>query len=341
MSEFQCGTSFLLSFIRGTTSPLMLSCSLCSASTKCRKVTSVLVLVLLWLASSVRREDEWVHTGSVTEEHPRLSDFDHFLVHIPKSGGSYAFDALVEMLMTSPQWSQLSKKVMMCDGRMRSISQFEEHYPYSASNHKCNFWMAEQPYTTLAQHNYIITRSPHAHVLSQYFHCKESFDHYDRWKYMPTLHTWLQSWVDAIDNQTLAKQNQKYKCYDPRNLQTRFARVSNNSTDLETELLEKFDVVGDNARMFPTICLIFIRYARWVPPQCDCSQHGRSLKWRFYDHGVRHHGGSYATTSEDDQLIAQLTTRDEPLYQAAKRAFSKQLKQVENEFGIQICESNK
>ena len=227
---------------------------------------------------------------------------------------------------------------MICDGRTRPVAQFETNFPYSERNHICNFWMAEQPYTNLAQHNYILTRSPHAHVLSQYFHCKESINHYDRWKYMPALKDWLQRWADAMDNKTQAKLNEKFQCYDPRNMQARFATITN-TTDLENQLLQKFDIVGDNSRMFQTVCVIFIRYTQWVPRQCDCSRRARNLKFHLYGHGVRHHGGSYATTPEEDQLIAKLTQLDEPFYQAAQSLFSKQLEDVQQEYGIQICES--
>lgn len=339
----------------------MMMLASCRLSTNFQKAASLALLLILWLAGNMRKQcqrslcapasfsvnkDANTNTNgngkTGSQPSPVYSDFQHFLVHIPKSGGSYAFDALVHMLTTSPQWKKLShsSKFMICDGRTRPVTEFETQYPYSERKHICNFWMAEQPYTSLAQHNYILTRSPHAHVVSQYFHCKESINHYDRWKYMPELNDWLQSWVDAMDNQTQAKLNRKFQCYDPRNMQARFATISN-TTDLENQLLQKFQVVGDNSRMFQTICVIFIRYTQWVPHQCDCTRPTgtRNLKFHLYGHGVRHHGGSYATSPEDDQLIAKLTHIDEAFYHAAQRIFSKQLEDVQEEYGIQICES--
>ena len=341
------------------------------------------------------------------QQHPRFSQFEHFLVHTPKSGGSFAFDMLVELVQTSPEYRSLSPQdqFMVCDGRTRRTADFERHYPLTASSssssslwhshkHKhqvpCTLWMAEQPYTTRARHNYIVLRDPRSHILSQYFHCKESINHYDRWRYMPSLTEWLHAWVSAIGNETLATiYSKQFQCFDPRNMQTRFAGLNETvvtSLIMGSSLLSslpslpttptiaaavaqqalesQFVVVGDNHRMWESICAIFIRYTSWIPADCDCSskeeEEGRAvlemedhlpdqnedednqdrqrqLKIHFYGHGVRHHGNTFQTTQEQDELLAQLMTTDHTLYEIGKTVFETQSKALEMEYGIRLC----
>lgn len=348
------------------------------------------------------------------QQHPKFSQFEHFLVHTPKSGGSYAFDMLIELLQENPSFQRLPEEnqFMVCDGRTRFTKDFEKYFPltgqvksrrtssstFSLRRHRkynvpCTLWMAEQPHTTMAKHNYIILRDPRSHILSQYFHCKESINHYDRWKYMPSLTEWLHAWTQAIHNETLAQQYTKeFRCFDPRNMQTRFAGWKKDDHDPQEESLvetllslssssqnhlieelqkkneenrithalkSQFVVVGDNHRMWESICTIFIRYTSWVPSECDCSsvafskeeheeiQHAnndqddhhnhRQLKIHFYGHGVQHHGNSFLTTSEQDEYLTQLMTTDEPLYRIGQEVFEEQKQEVEKEYGIQLC----
>jgi len=378
----------------------------------------------VWLGRWLWFEERWLAhlTGNNTstnhktvqkqkQTHPRFSQFEHFLVHTPKCGGSFAFDMLAELVQSSPEYRALAveDRFMVCDGRTRPTAHFEKYYPLtaapsssssfwgswsrSASPPPCTLWMAEQPYTTRARHNYIVLRDPRSHILAQYFHCKESINHYDRRKYMPSLTEWLQAWVTAMGNETLADlYTDQFRCFDPRNMQTRFAAGLNESsrsrmgglllssssssllssiaaattttTAIEevTHALEsQFVVVGDNHRMWESICAIFIRYTSWVPPDCDCSwlkgnqdddteedgdqqsqpsqehEHGRRLKIHFYGHGVRHHGNTFRTTPEQDELLAQLMTTDQPLYEIGKQVFETQVKAFEADYGIRLC----
>lgn len=44
------------------------------------------------------------------EEHPTFADFEHYLVHIPKSGGSFVFDKLLDMTVDAPSWKEANQK---------------------------------------------------------------------------------------------------------------------------------------------------------------------------------------------------------------------------------------
>lgn len=262
------------------------------------------------------------------EEHPTFADFEHYLVHIPKSGGSFVFDKLLDMTVDAPSWKEANQKsfwrtllgglrgsrttpntTLPCDARTLQTELFETHYPAHSrmrkySQYKCNLWMAEQPYTEKARHNYILVRNPKAHVISQYFHCRESVNHYKHWKDMPTLEGWLEAWVDAMDHPSQKVDKDLYNrfhCYDPRNLQSRYAGIVDIETakggaisatseesilpvtdlmSLKEDLQRRFTVVGDNSRMTESICMIYLMYSSsdtegtslpHVPPQCDCT----------------------------------------------------------------------
>jgi hypothetical protein len=225
--------------------------------------------------------------------------------------------------------------------------------------------MSEGPYTEMAQHNYIVVRSPRQHVLSQYFHCKESKDHKSRAGLMPSsLDEWLTAWhAAAIGNATKYKENRKFGCYNPINLQSFYLGVSSAKNASREDLKERFDVVGDNAQMGKTVCMIFIRYTGWVPKECDCSnanvtvsesnatmstpsdasQRHRRLALTYdkekHAHGVTHHGATFQTTPRQDEMIAKLTELDELLYQYSRDVFAEQVQEVEEEFKIKVCDT--
>jgi hypothetical protein len=115
------------------------------------------------------------------------------------------------------------------------------------------------------------------------------------------------------------------------------------SLPLQEQLHNQFTVVGDTARMTASICVLYIRYTGgWIPDDCDCTtrRHARrrQLKLHFYGHGVRHHGSSYPTTPYQDELLQQLVTNDQALYEAAQQVLQRQIDQVQDEYGIRVCE---
>jgi hypothetical protein len=302
------------------------------------------------------------------EQQPPEKVFSHFLVHIPKSGSSYAISALNALIWPSPEYHALvarNQQFRGCNQGAMPTSLFREKFAYQFKGNKCTLWMSEQPYTKKAEHNYIVTRSPRQHILSQYFHCKESKDHADRARFMPSLDEWLAAWQAAIGNTTKFKENSKFHCYEAINVQSYYLGVSSAQNASREDLKERFDVVGDNAQMGKTVCMIFIRYTGWVPKECDCSnanvtvsesnnvtmsttgdatqrrrRHRRLAAATGYnfDHGVTHHGTTFQTTPRQDEMIAKLTELDELLYQYSRDVFAEQVQEVEEEFKIKVCD---
>jgi hypothetical protein len=96
---------------------------------------------------------------------------------------------------------------------------------------------------------------------------------------MPSLDVWLDAWVDAIGNSTKRQENGKrFRCkYNPINHQSEYVQFDPEKADKGKEdLKSRYDVIGDNAQMVKSICLIFIRYTGWVPKECACSNDGSS-----------------------------------------------------------------
>ena len=378
-----------------------------------RKSTGLGVLCVLALgwSGSLWWEESFLQRSMLGQstKHPRLDDFANYLVHTPKTGGSYAFDALLDLLEESPAWVSTppSDRRVVCDGRTDPPRDLERSYPArsqplagmggrtplssfptswwrrwlgSKASYACNLWMAEHPYFPSATANYVILRSPRAHILSQYFHCKESVNHYDRWMYMPKRPgDWLQAWVDASRPNATGgiptvsnDQDNEFRCYDPRSMQTRYAGfdagamllrdaggdgtsggfvpmgddddvVVEGGVTLENDLARRFAVVGDNSEMVTSVCLIFLHYTQgaWIPPVCvvdpeneDDTTHRRRLKIHFHGHGVRHHGSTYPTTPTEDALLEELGRYDQILYEAGKAVFEQQIQAAEDRYNI-------
>jgi hypothetical protein len=240
-------------------------------------------------------------------------------------------------------------------------------------------WMSEQGYTSEPEHIYAIVREPKEHVLSMYFHCKEAKEHKGK-KSMPSLDVWLDTWVDAIGNQTQKQVSarKRFGCnYNPINHQSNFVQFDPDKADKGKEdLKSRYDVIGDNAQMVKSVCVIFIRYTGWVPKECDCStassnalsiesnltaavnvssssarrqlrdRHSSSSRRRLglaYDtakhsHGVTHHGATFNTTELQDQAIAKLRDVDSLLYNISREVFKEQVQEVEEEYQIKVCD---
>lgn len=203
------------------------------------------------------------------KEKPKI-EFTHFLSHVPKSGASYAMNAVNSLIWPSPEWHALpkEKRFRICNEAKTHTKQYYK-YRYAFKGNRCTMWMSERGYTTRPQHIYTIIREPKQHVLSMYFHCKESKDHASKAHRMPPLDEWLDNWVDAIDNETKVEENRRFSCYSPINHQSQFVKF--NATRGKDDLKERYTVIGDNSQMPKSVCMIFIRYTGWVPKECDCT----------------------------------------------------------------------
>jgi hypothetical protein len=304
--------------------------------------------------------------------------FSHFLSHNPKSGTSYAFEAIHKLLWPSPEWLALPKDKHFrgCNEASNPTANFRTEYRVDYKGNLCTMWMSEMGYTSSPEHIYAIVREPKEHILSMYFHCKESVDHkrftFGKQK-MPSLDDWLDAWVDAIGNKTKERQNSRFHCDNlkPINLQSKFVRFDPDKG--KEGLKSRYDVIGDNAQMAKTVCVIFIRYTGWVPKECDCSiasntslsiesnwtavnissSSGRrqlrestsrrrrlSLEYDIekHSHGVTNHGATFNTTRRQDEAIAKLRVVDSLLYNVAREVFKEQVHEVEEEYQIKVCD---
>ncbi len=235
-----------------------------------------------------------------------------------------------------------------CNEAKRLIRNFNRVYHTFYKGVKCNIWMSERqvelsslkPYN----HAYVIIRKPSEHVVSQYFHCKESNDHSYAAEHMPSLDRWLDFHIERMDNATktgeplITQKEHYFGCYDPNNHQSFFTQFDADVT--EDVLKDRFDLVGDMSYMSKSICAIHIRYSGFVPPMCDCSSGSDSEgRRRLHDHGVQHHGATFELTEDQEAKIAKLTQYDRLLYERAQRVFADQVREIEDELDITLCEN--
>lgn len=283
------------------------------------------------------------------------------LVYIScNSGGTFLRDQLNELLIESDKWNalQYNDRRGVCNvGFTKMTSNLFPRRDFltgtdkSKGRLKCSMYSSETSYpstitaTTLFDHVYTTVRDPKSHVISQYFHCKESVHHRDRAKFMPpTLQEWLDAWVLAMGDESKIRENEnKFQCYNPINLQSSYVRFDPDvQPTAEKDLLERYDVIGTSDEMVKSLCATFISYQGYVPEKCDCTDTTlRKRRMDRYDHGVSHHGSSYETTLEEDEAIAKLTQKDLQLFEVSQKVFEKQVLGLEEMFGIKVCSSFK
>ncbi len=280
----------------------------------------------------------------------------HYVIHIPKSGGTYFRSKTNKLLMKTKKWEELGSKAerpQLCDLAVKNhkqISAFPNKFKnINIGGFKCAAYMAESSYNTRANYTYTILRQPQSHVLSQYFHCKEAPVHKYGHDLIPSLDTWLEYWsqnlneaeevhIDRILNES------KFKCYVPVNLQARLLNLNKNlileedEEDVIKEIESKFIIIGDNAQMVKTICSITIRYSGIVPEACNCN-HLKGRRRTAADHGVIHHGNTFNVTEKQKKWIDEITKVDQKLYEYGKIVFARQVEKLEEDFDIRICDS--
>jgi len=292
----------------------------------------------------------------------------HYLMHIPKTAGYYAYRILSSTLSNDPNYNKLSPndKYRLCNvGEMPILKDTILMPEYGGT--KCTMYMSEYQYVKLPsnkipQYAYTIVRNPKHHVLSQYFHCTESNDRGARQKNakreipLPSLDEWLSKWVLSIDDSKERFLNSKMRCYNPIDLQSKYVGFDNDYTSNNASIgsdtaaaamksiQQKFTVIGQLDDIDRVLCVIMIHYAGWLPAKCNCSssdndQRRRRRLTEISQHGVIHHGSTYNTTRFEDSLIEKLTTKDELLYDYSKQLFETQLRVVEEYFNVTICDT--
>jgi len=272
--------------------------------------------------------------------HSEKKVFSHFFVHIPKAGGGSIMAALGNLLFESNEFQATEKKdrYRPCnEGTVIFFARFREFL----GGLRCNLWGSERPYTSGANHVYTMIRNPAEHVLSMYFHCKESYDHRKYAHYMPSLDEWLNHHVERLETGVQNPKSNRMKippfhCYDPINIQSFFTRFNSDMT--EEELYNRFDVIGSMDYFEKSNCAIFIRYTGYVPPRCVCNDVSTRSRKLLVDHGVVHHGATFNTTDEQMAKIMKLTALDHLLYKRVTNVFVRQVEEIEEELGIILCD---
>jgi hypothetical protein len=165
---------------------------------------------------------------------------------------------------------------------------------------------------------------------------------------MPSLDEWLETWAEAKHSEEQQQANQqKFRCYNPIDAQSKY--VNFDPAKGKADLKARYDVLGDNAQMEKSVCLIFIKYTGWVPDQCNCTDihnHRRLGRLDYnateHGHGVKHHGSTYEITSRQKELISkELRAIDSELYVIVKEIFKEQVEEIEQQYKISICDNFK
>ncbi len=314
-------------------------------------------------SSSSRRRKETKEEQEVEQEHKEPRIFN-YIIHIPKTGGTYFRSRSINLIRQTPElWDKKDpeERVQICDQYLQDnqIAGFPKgFYEYShrrfCNNVKCAAWSIEGDYSARADHTFTTLRDPHSHVLSQYFHCKESYDHRYGHDAIGTLDEWLEYWSNALNESGYdpfeqyigsSLRGHVFKCYIPVNMQARKLHMNHTlilDADEEVakqEIRSKFDIIGDNAQMDKTICATVARITGVLPSACDCSQEKVQRILKDGDHGVTNHGNTFETTAQQDEWIKKITEVDQRLYEYAKIIFAEQVAKVEEEFGVKMCDS--
>jgi len=327
----------------------------------------------------------WEEHVNISKAQPPIHPFKHFFIHIPKAGGQYTLVALNSLWYGGEAFKELKEAVKEEGRALRAcyVGQFpisyfhhpppnRKPYMHAYKKERCAIWMSESlydnsaltvwppgadvPSTTIEiephekTHAYTFIRNPKTHIISQYFHCKESTDHrLHRDKMAESLDEWLQYWVDKQRNGYLYTlesnffKDPKYMCYRPINLQSTMLKFDpTHMTEIEAkqDLVDRFDVIGLQDRMDKSVCLTLTKYTGRLPEKCDCSP--SNIQRRLgsgFTHQVEHHGDTFNTTEEQDKLIDELTSKDKLLYEYAKDIFDRQVEQVEETFDTILCDT--
>ena len=310
------------------------------------------------------------------------ANFTHYLIHIPKAGGTYARHQLGKDLRDN----KLSRRRgILCDKGVSPVTDYANWPTYydrkardrlaeqienarlgpgreapkitKSVRQQCSMYMTESHFSDVPQHVYSIIRDPREHIVSAYFHCKESKHHGKKLGHlMPdTLEEWLNAWVKTkrVGKAQALKRMEGYRCYNPINMQSSlllspasppsYGEESAPVVSLSKETLaERFDVLGLTSQMDKSLCLIFIRWTGIVPDRCNCSQNAEGKEvlahhGAIHSHNVTNHGGTHEHTKEQLKAIEELADVDMKLYAVAEELFAEQVAEVERKFSIKLC----
>jgi len=316
-------------------------------------------------------------------------NFTHYFIHIPKAGGTYARHQLNNDVREN---RLIREQGILCDRGISPVSKYKSwpsFYEFNAKKRnkiamakaartldqggeapiiknkirrKCGMYMTESHYSSIPQHVYTIVRDPREHLVSAYFHCKESKLHGKRFGHlMPdTLDEWLNIWTDVKrgpqgpQKEWAIKKTQNFRCYNPINMQSSMLLSPTKGGEVveisKAALAKRFDVIGLTSQMDKSLCLVFIAWNGFAPSRCVCGGGGNedgghagqgeqrlSHSIVIHSHNVTNHGGTHEHTPEQLSAIAELASADMKLYAVAEELFEDKVAQVEKELSIKLC----
>jgi len=150
---------------------------------------------------------------------------------------------------------------------------------------------------------------------------------------------WLEPYLQLVQNPKNETRLPNFMCFNPINHQSEFVGFTQYTT--KQDLKERYDVIGDQSQMDKTVCMIFLRYTGHLAPQCDCSPSRQRRLVTKMDHGVLHHGDTFNITASQKAAIDAVTQDDALLYKMATELFEEQVREVEEELGVVLCEKIK
>jgi len=212
---------------------------------------------------------------------------------------------------------------------------------------------AERCYSLRFAHNVsqvmTILRSPRAHVLSEYFQCREGAEEDRSFTLPERFDDWVLEWARSQEQGEMPEKDwvyhdDPYTCSRPTNMQAHrftcqdpmfFAPAIDVSQAVDNMM--KTEHVGILEAYQESVCLFHAKLTGALPPYCDCTNETAWSSFRSTDekHGVQHHSlGDYSEAVMAD--IDSFTTVDRALYRAGVQRFLEELGEAEQKFGTRI-----
>merc|ERR1712150_278559 len=193
-----------------------------------------------------------------------------------------------------------------------------------------------------------MVRSPHSHVYSQYFECRDGVSRKKEFAEEKALREGFSAWLKLFINDKHAKVN----CYNPYNLQTRSFtchgiydtmwhggstyKVQGNFSDA-LKYIDEASFVGVTEYYQQSVCVLAAIITRKLPPWCDCqSPSWYEVQLHHEAHGVGGHPVVDSESREVLSMVDKLTQDDIRLYSYAMGRFMGELQQTEKLFEVKL-----
>eukprot|EP00931_Biecheleriopsis_adriatica_P018415 TRINITY_DN12915_c0_g2_i2.p1 TRINITY_DN12915_c0_g2~~TRINITY_DN12915_c0_g2_i2.p1 ORF type:complete len:580 (-),score=82.23 TRINITY_DN12915_c0_g2_i2:111-1850(-) len=217
-------------------------------------------------------------------------------------------------------------------------------------------------YPTSGKH-LVLLREPRAHVLSQYYFCRDSDDpgplraHF----LMPReISDWINFWTRFVStgkwrqdfqwgpktkfNTPWCSSRLPFGCYSPFNLQSQrltckdaYDYSSHVSRNAAIEKMEKLYFVGIQEAYQESLCLLHGMIHDHLPKWCDCT---KQEAWSEATVTKRTHGSvphAFSDLSQETQEeVDSLTAGDAALYKAGVKRFVHDVRKLEKRLNVQI-----